>query len=413
MSGNEELLGLANNAAEHEFATAALEFLTARAKPRADVSVQWGVGEERLALFHETSGEKERAEADAARSWQRTRWEAGFGWLTGPPEYGGRGLPAAFDRLYRALEAAFDIVDMNPLRIGLSTVGPAILGYGTAEQIAEYCVGIQSGDLVACQLFSEPDAGSDLAGVRTRGVRRGDGWHLDGQKVWTSNAQFADFGLALVRTNPDAAKHRGLTMLIVPMDAPGLDVRPLRQMTGGASFCEVFLTDVVVPDRLRVGDEGRGWQVTTHTLAAERRATGDRQHDTNARAVQLLWLLATRLGRQDDPVIRDRWARLHSQVVAARSQQQRVQEMPEEQLSGSERAIDKLLLVNNLRAIGELAHELAGPAFVADTGEWGTFGWNRWLMGALGYRIAGGTDEVLRGMLAERVLGLPREPRPA
>ena len=410
-SSDAALVELASDDQEREFAASALAFLSARTSRRGAVSARWGVGEEGLALFHESEGEQERAEADVARAWQRQRWDAGFGWITGPERFGGRRLPASYERLYREVESAFEFPDMNPIRIGLSTVGHAILGFGTDEQIAEYGVGIQRGDLIACQLFSEPEAGSDLANVRTRGVRSGDSWHLDGQKVWTSNGTFADFGLALVRTDPAAPKHRGLTMFLVPMDTPGVEVRPLRQLTGGTSFCEVFLTDVVIDDRLRVGAEGEGWTVATTTLSAERRSTGDRNHETNARALQLLWQLAVRTGRDTDPLVRDAWARATIKVRAARFQQMRMQEVPDAELTGVERAIDKLFLVLSLRSIGELAAELLGPAFVADTGEWGSYGWNRWLMGALGYRIAGGTDEVLRGMIAERLLGLPRDPR--
>jgi alkylation response protein AidB-like acyl-CoA dehydrogenase len=411
MALDESLLAMATDDDERAFAAKALDFLANHATRRTEESVQWGVGEEKLALFHETSGEQERAEADAARKWQRTRWNAGFGWITGPREHGGRGLRATYDRLYHILESAFDVPDMSPLRIGLGTVEAAILAHGTREQIAEFAVGIRRGEMIACQLFSEPEAGSDLAGVRTRGTRHGHNWQLDGQKVWTSNAQFADIGLALVRTDPQAPKHRGLTMFIVPMSTPGVEIRPLRQMTGGSSFCEVFLTGVTVDDRYRIGAAGSGWKVATDTLAAERRASGDRSHEVTARAVQLLWMLAQRCGRDRDPLIRDAWARTYAQVRSARFQQLRMQARPENQLTGAERALDKMLLVANLRRIGDLALELLGPSIAADSGEWGTFSWNRWLMGALGYRIAGGTDEVLRNMVAERVLGLPREPR--
>jgi acyl-CoA dehydrogenase len=413
-TGNSEddLISLAVDDGEREFATEAARFLAASAPRRsAEQAVEWGVGEERLALFHETSGEEERAEADAARRWQRAKWDAGFGWITGPAEYGGRGLGDSYERLFRLLEGEFDVADMSPLRIGLGTVGAALLAHGTPEQKTEFAVPIRRGDMVACQLFSEPQAGSDLAGVRTKGTREGDAWRIEGQKVWTSNAQFADIGLALVRTDPQAPKHRGLTMFIVPMNTPGVEVRPLRQMTGGASFCEVFLTDVVLPDRYRLGEAGAGWKVALDTLSAERRSTGDRSHELTARAVQLLWLLAERSGRNTDPLVRDTWARLYGQIQTARAYQARMQETPEEHLTGAERSLDKLMLVSTLRRAGELARELLGPAFVADTGEWGTFAWNRWLMGALGYRIAGGTDEVLRNMVAERVLGLPRDPR--
>jgi len=410
-SDDGDLLGLAGSGAEREFAARAVAFLRARVPRRVEQQGAWGVGPENLALFHETSGAEERGECEAARAWQRERWAAGFGWLTGPVAHGGGGLPAGHDRLYRLLEAGFELPDMNPLRIGLGTVGPAITAFGTPEQVDRFAVGLYRGDLVACQLFSEPEAGSDLAGVRTRAVRDGDDWVLTGQKVWTSNATFADLGLALVRTDPDAPKHRGLTMFVVPMDAPGVEVRPLRQLTGGASFTEVFLSGVRIPDGHRIGEPGSGWRVATGALAGERRAVGDRSHEQNARALELLRTMAERSGRLDDPLVREEWAKLYSRLRIARFQQQRMQAVPEGALTGAERAVDKLLLTTNLRLIGELAAELAGAAFAADTGAWGSFGWNRWMMGALGYRIAGGTEEILKTMLAERVLSLPREPR--
>ncbi|MFC4948282.1 acyl-CoA dehydrogenase family protein [Pseudonocardia sp. GCM10023141] len=401
-----DLLALAAGDDERAFAVKVLEFLDGHAPRRVTAEAAWGSGPENLALFHETSDVEERREADAARDWQRLRWAAGFGWITGPPEFGGAGLPVGHDRLYRLLEAAFAVPDLNPIRIGVGTVGPAIVTFGTPEQVRTYAAGLQRGDLIACQLFSEPDAGSDLAGVRTRAVRDGDGWVVTGQKVWTSNATFADVGLALVRTDPDAPKHRGLTMFLVPMDAPGITVRPLRQLTGGASFTEVFLDGVRLPDELRLGDSGSGWRVATTALAGERKAVGDRSHEMTARALNLLRTLV-----DEDPLAREDWVRLYSRLRIARFQQQRLQNQGASALGGAERAVDKLLLTTNMRLIGELAQELLGPAFAADTGEWGTFGWNRWMMGALGYRIAGGTEEILKTMLAERVLLLPKEPR--
>jgi acyl-CoA dehydrogenase len=419
MDRHPDLLALAVNDAERAFVASAVEFVSAHAGRREPPSTAWGRGPEGLALFHETTDAQERAEADAARAWQRKRWDAGFGWITGPPAHGGAGLPASMDRLYRTVEAAFDTPDMSPLRIGLGTVSPAVVGNGTDEQVAAYAAPLHRGETVACQLFSEPEAGSDLAGVRTRGVfSEGSGtgagghWTIDGQKVWTSNATFADLGLALVRTDPEAPKHRGLTMFLVPMGTPGIEVRPLRQMTGGASFTEVFLSGVVLDDRLRLGARGGGWKVATAALAGERKAVGDRSHDANSRALTLLRTLATRTGQAGDPQVREDWARLYSRLRVARFQQQRMQQLPEASLTGAERAMDKLLLATNQKLLGELAAELLGPAFTADTREWGTFNWNRWLMGSLGYRIAGGTEEILKTMLAERVLALPREPRP-
>ncbi len=390
-----------------EFTASALAFLESAAKRRPPAAVEWGAGAEGLALFHETSGAEELAEVSAARAWQRTRWDAGFGWLTGPVEHGGRGLPASFERRYRELEARFVVPDMGPLRIGLGWVSPTVVRYGTAAQVATHAAGLQRGDVVACALLSEPDAGSDLASVRTRGVRDGASWRLTGQKIWTSNGRFADLGLALVRTDPEARKHAGLTAFLVPMRQSGVDVRPIRQLTGGSSFCEVFLDGAAVPDTMRLGDQGAGWRVATAALANERRDASDRSHELLARAQRLLAMLAERTGRADDPLVADALARLHVRLRVARLHQLRTQ--ADTSLARSSGAIDKLLVAANLREAGELAAELLGPAFVADTGAWGTFGWTKWMLGALGYRIAGGTEEVLKTMLAERVLGLPRE----
>ena len=406
-----ELLSMADGEDQRGFATEATDFLASHLELRAPSAEGWGLGDERLTLFHETSDAQERAEADAARNWQRTRWEAGFGWIAGPKEHGGRGLPPEYESLYRRIESAFDVPDTSPLRIGIGTVGPAILGNGTAEQVERYVVPIYRGDTVACQLFSEPAAGSDLAGVRTRGIAVEGGWQITGQKVWTSNAQFADIGLALVRTDPNAPKHSGLTMFVVDMSARGIDVRPLRQMTGGASFTEVFLDSVEVPDGAVVGAVGGGWSVATRALAGERKAVGDRTHEVTDRAIALLRELARRTGRDGDPIVRQEWARVYARLRIARFQQQRVQAIPESELTGVERAVDKLLVSSNLRALGDLAATILGQDLVVDTGQWGTFGWTKWIMGAFGYRIAGGTEEILKTMLAERGLMLPRESR--
>jgi alkylation response protein AidB-like acyl-CoA dehydrogenase len=397
-------------ATELDFSQETLAFLTAHAPRRQPEELVWGEGDENLALFHETTGEEEAREVAEAKAWQRTKWENGFGWLTGPEAFGGRGLSSEHDRLYRAIEAEYAVPDVSPLRVGLSTVSPALVKNGTVDQIAEFAAGIQRGDVVACQLFSEPDAGSDLANVKTRGRQDGDQWWITGQKVWTSNAQFADVGLALVRTDPDAPKHKGLTAFLVPMHAPGVDARPLRQLTGGASFTEVFLDDVAVEDSRRVGEVGGGWAVAVSALTAERGSTGDRSHGMTARAVSLLRALARRDGCSADPIVRQTLADLEIRLRVARYHQQRMQTVPPEALRGPERALDKLMLSANLERIGEVAASLLGPRITADTGTWGTYAWGSWVLGAPGYRLGGGTDEVLKTMVGERLLGLPKEP---
>jgi alkylation response protein AidB-like acyl-CoA dehydrogenase len=395
---------------EATFEKEAREFLERAVPRRAPEELAWGEGSDSVAIFHETTAEEEAAEVAAARAWQRRRFEAGFGWITGPPEYGGRGLTLAYERLYRAVEAEFAVADMSPLRIGIGTVAPAVMAHGTEEQKREIAVGVYRGDVLACQLFSEPEAGSDLAGVRTRAVRDGASWVVDGQKVWTSNAHLADVGLCLARTDPSTAKHKGLTMFVVPMSTAGVEIRPLRQMTGGASFTEVFLDGVVLPDRLRVGGEGDGWRVTVSALTAERGSVGHRSHAMTGRALAFLRALAARQGQDADPVVRQRLGDLEVRLRVARYHQLRMLALPPERLIGPEGAMDKLMVSANLTRLGEAAAALLGPRLSADTGEWGTFAWAAHVLGAPGMRLGGGTDEVLKTMLAERLLGLPREP---
>ena len=395
---------------EGTFADEVVAFLDSVAVRRGPESISWGSGSDSVAIFHETTADEEAAEVAAARDWQAGRFKAGLGWLTGPPDYGGRGLPISYDRLYRALEARYDVPDPGPLRIGIGTVAPAVMAHGTEEQRREVAVGIHRGEVLACQLFSEPEAGSDLAGVRTRAQRDGDEWVLDGQKVWTSNAHLADVGLCLARSDPDAAKHRSLTMFLVPMNTAGIEIRPLRQMTGGASFNEVFLDGVRVSDGCRVGAAGEGWGVTVSALTAERGAVGHRSHSQTARALGLLRAWVQRSGQSGDPLLRQQLADLEVRLRIARYHQQRMQAVPPEQLVGPEGAIDKLMVSANLTRLGEAAGALLGPRLITDTGEWGTFAWAALLLGAPGMRLGGGTDEVLKTVLAERLLGLPREP---
>jgi len=392
------------------FACETERFLASHVPRRQPEVVEWGEGNENLALFHETTGDEEACEVAEAKDWQGTKWKNGFGWLTGPERFGGRGLSAEHDRPYRAIEAEFAVPDVGPLRVGLSTVSPSLVVNGSDDQIREFALPIQQGSIVACQLFSEPDAGSDLANVKTRGTKDGDCWRITGQKVWTSNAQFADVGLALVRTDPDAPKHRGLTAFLVDMHERGVEVRPLRQLTGGASFTEVFLDDAVVDESRRVGDVGGGWRVAVSTLAAERTSTGDRSHGMTARALGLLRTLARRERRSSDPIVRQTLADLEIRLRVARYHQQRMQAVPAEKWRGPERVLDKLMLSDNLERIGRAAGDLLGPRLTADDGEWGTYAWRSWVLGAPGYRLGGGTDEVLKTMVAERLLGLPKEP---
>jgi acyl-CoA dehydrogenase len=266
---------------------------------------------------------------------------------------------------------------------------------------------------VACQLFSEPGAGSDLAGLQTRAERDGDEWIVNGQKVWTSGAQYSDIGEIICRTDPDKPKHKGLTGFVVDMHAPGVEVRPLRQMTGGASFNEVFFTDVRVPDDHRLGDVNEGWTVALTTLMNERASIGAGSAGGGlgiASSTRLIEMLR-HFGLDQDPVYRQELMKLHVAFSVAKYNNQRAMDkIKSGQLPGPEMSIAKLSLTQNMWQTAQFVSRVLGARITADTGEWGTFSWEQFLLGVPGMRIAGGSDEVMRNIVAERVLGLPKDP---
>jgi acyl-CoA dehydrogenase len=265
---------------------------------------------------------------------------------------------------------------------------------------------------VGCQLFSEPGAGSDLAGLQTKADRDGDEWIVTGQKVWTSGAQYSDIGEVICRTDPDQPKHKGLTGFIVDMHAPGVEVRPLRQMTGGASFNEVFFNEVRVPDDHRLGDVNQGWSVALTTLMNERSSIGAGGGGGGGIAnVTRLAAMLHHFGLSDSAVHRDRLVDVYVRYQVAKLNNQRaLDKIKAGQLPGPEMSIAKMALTDNMRRTSELVASILGPRMVADTGEWGTYAWGRYLCGVPGMRIAGGSDEVLRNIVGERVLGLPKDP---
>ena len=390
-----------------EFRADARAWLATVARPRpADEG--WGTGDDSVAVFENWSAQAEREHTERIREWERIRFEHGWGALGWAPEYGGRGLPAYYEQLYRAEEAAFDVPRRTEIfPVTQQLVAPAVRIWGTPEQRARWIVPMLRTDLLACQLFSETEAGSDLASVRTRAVRDGDHWILNGHKVWTSGAGVASWGVAVCRTDPEVRKHAGITVFLVPMDAPGVSVRPIRQMTGGASFNEVYLDDVVVPDTDRLGPVGEGWRVTLTVLAAERLDSGSLGLANADRALALARhlprpLTGGEVERAADLFVRSLVQRLIGLRVTAALVAGRE--------PGAEASVGKLYATETMRRTSDLVVRLLGPRVVADTGEWGTFAWTEHLLGAPGYRIAGGTDEIQRNILAERVLGLPREP---
>jgi alkylation response protein AidB-like acyl-CoA dehydrogenase len=267
------------------------------------------------------------------------------------------------------------------------------------------------GDIVGCQLFSEPVAGSDLAGVQTKAARDGDEWLVTGQKVWTSGAQYSDIGEIICRTDPDAPKHKGLTGFVVDMHAPGVEVRPLRQMTGGASFNEVFFTEVRVPDDHRLGDVNEGWTVALTTLMNERASIGGGGAGIGAIGTPRLMELLRQTGKDTDPVLRQKLADVYINAQVARFTNLRAMaKIKAGGLPGPEMSIAKLSLTNNLTRITNLVSLALGTKLIANSGEWGTYAWSELVLGLPGMRVAGGTDEIMRNIVSERVLGLPKEP---
>ena len=365
-----------------------------------------------LSVFRNVSDAEETRLLEAVRVYRRARYDAGYGTLTLPVEQGGAGLPASYAIAYAQEESRFAVPQSSEL-ISVSTglVGPAVAMFGTSQQRENYAQPFLRTDLLACQLFSEPGAGSDLAALACRAVRDGDEWVLDGQKVWTSGARYAEYGLLLARTDPDLPKHKGITAFLIAMDTPGLDVRPIRQMSGGSSFNEVFLSGARVSDGLRVGEVGQGWKVATTTLSFERTASGSGTRRKGGTFADVLGL-ARSLGRTTDPVVRQSLADLYIRSVLKAATTERVARAAAAGASpGPGASIGKLLASDLLVRTGDVAAELLGARVTADAGEPDQFAWTQHLLGAPGYRLAGGTDQIQRNVIAERVLGLPPEPR--
>ena len=395
------------------FADEARAFLDAHAARRTSGrEFEWGTGSDYVGFFGDPDAD-EAGDVAAARAWQRVRHENDFGWITGPKRYGGRELSSLHDFTYDLVEAEFDTPDTGTLSvIGLGMVGPTILAHGSDYLRDTYLPAMYRGDSIACQLFSEPAAGSDLAAVTTRAVRDGDEWVVNGQKVWTSVAHHAQIGELLCRTDPDAPKHRGITAFVLDMTLPGVTIRPLRQMTGGAEFNEVFLDNVRIPDSHRLGEVNGGWKVAVTTLMNERGTVAADSGGVAAEAIQpeRLHALMEHLGVAEDPVVRQDLAALATDVLAARALTQRAtRRMQAGMAPGPEGSIAKLCFAANLSRGAHFATDLLGHLATADSGEWGTFNWNQLLLAAPALRILGGTEEIMKNIIAERVLGLPKE----
>ncbi len=350
-----------------------------------------------------------------ARAWQARKAEAGWAGITWPREYGGRGGTVLEQVIWNQEESHYR-VPPDIFAIGIGIAGPVLMVHGTPEQKARYLWPLLAGEEIWCQLFSEPGAGSDLAGVRTRAECRGDEWVVNGQKLWVSGAHYSRFGTLLCRTDPDVPKHQGLTYFILDLQSPGVEIRPLRQITGGAHFSEVFLTDVRIPDVNRVGAVGDGWRVAVTTLMFERLAAIGSLGMVGMLGFSDLAALAEATvvrGRRaiDDPWVRQRLASFYVRSEAMRFTSYRVlTELSRGGVPGPEGSVGKLIRPRLAQEMGALALELLG-AMGALTGDEVAAGWQEVFFAGTGLRIAGGTDEIQRNIIGERLLGLPPEPR--
>ncbi|MGW5353436.1 acyl-CoA dehydrogenase family protein [Streptomyces sp. NPDC004031] len=380
----------------------------------------------------EADGVRERAralltahppESTPAAEFLRARFDAGLAWVHFPAGLGGLGAPRGLQRAADEVLAAAGAPGNDPRRIGigLGMAAPTILAYGTPEQQARFLRPLWTGEEVWCQLFSEPGAGSDLAGLRTRAVRDGDDWVVDGQKVWTSSAHTARWAILIARTDPEVPKHRGITYFVCDMTDPGVEVRPLRQITGEAEFNEVFLTGVRIPDAHRLGAVGDGWRVAQATLMNERVAIGGGssvpRESGMAGPVAATWREHPELRT---PELHDRLLRLWVEAEVARLTAERVRQQMAAGTPGPEGSGLKLSMARLNQQLSGLELELLGEQGLR-YGDWtmvrpasvdfyGRDAGYRYLR-AKGNSIEGGTSEILRNIVAERVLGLPSEPR--
>jgi alkylation response protein AidB-like acyl-CoA dehydrogenase len=399
-----------------DFAADAEAWLDANAirKPDAAVGGQaWGEGHFDVSVFHAMTYDEERAHLDGLIDWVQRKAEAGYHAIDWPVEYGGLGLSRKHARAFGRLERQFVTPGRHEtLSVTRGLIAPTVNVFGTAEQKVQLLPILLRTDGLCCQLFSEPGAGSDLAGLACRAVRDGDEWVVNGQKVWSSGAQFSQWGELIARTDPDAVKHEGLTAFMVPMDLDGVEVRPIHQMSGGSSFCEVFFNDVRVPDDLRLGGEGDGWKVALTTLGFERdHSEGDGGGSASGGTWRQLLGTAQAMGVVDQPVIRDELMQVYIHGRVESLVNRRSADLARSGTPGPEGSLGKLLWTEGMRMMSDVVSHVLGAKLVADTGEWGTFEWGEHLLGAPGYRIAGGSDEIQRNIIGERVLGLPREPK--
>ena len=367
---------------------------------------------ERNAAAHRMEGHRD--DLAGAKAWQRRKAEAGYAQITWPKEWGGAGGTPIQSVIFGQEEAKVDIATRQ-FAIGLGMCVPTVMQYGDDATRARVVGPALRGEEIWSQLFSEPAGGSDVAAIRTRAVRDGDDWVVDGQKVWTSGAHYSDFGILLVRTNPDLPKHKGLTMFWLDLKSPGVEIRPIHQMSGGSNFNEVWFTDVRIPDAQRLGPVDGGWSVALFTLMNERLAIGGGQGVGPAELLELARTLPAVDGQLlADTAFRQRFADWYVAAEGLKNTRLRtITALSRGETPGPESAIGKIIAANQMQELGNAAVEAEDQFGIIVDDEVAPMraAFQQLVMNAPGYRIAGGTDEILKNIIAERVLGLPGEIR--
>ena len=349
---------------------------------------------------------------EAAAEWQKKKYDAGWAMIHWPKEFGGIGA-SPIERIIWAQEESKFNVPKGVYEIGLGMAGPVMMEYATDEQKERYLPPMAEGKEIWCQLFSEPSAGSDVAGLRSKAVQDGENWIVNGQKVWTSGAHFSDFGILVVRHDPSLEKHKGLTFFFVDMKSPGIEVKPIKQLTGGSSFNEVYFNDVVIPDSQRLGEIGDGWKVAITTLMNERLAVGDADGVDANEAFELA-KKHDKDGEQliENNAVRESIADWYCEASGLKNTKLRTMSaLSRGDTPGPEASITKIVSANKLQAIGNFGMDSSDMSGMLMDEKSDFIKFQMAWMGAAGLRIAGGTDEILKNIIAERVLGLPQEAR--
>ncbi len=353
---------------------------------------------------------RERAKMlEKAKAWQATKAKAGYAKITWPKELGGYGGTAMQQVIWNQEEGKFD-APTGPFAIGLGMCIPTVIAFASEENKKRYVQKAVLGEEIWCQLFSEPSAGSDVAGLKTRAVKDGDEWVINGQKVWTSGAHYSDYGIVLTRTDPKVPKHKGLTMFIINMKQPGVEVRPIHQASGGREFNEVYFTDVRIPDADRLGEVGAGWKVALVTLMNERLAVGGSPGPDWAEIMDY----ARQAGTLSDAAFRAKLADWYVAAQGYKLTKFRTQTaLSRGETPGPENSIGKIITANHLQDICNSAIEMQDHYGIINDPDVAPADaiFQQSFMWAPGLRIAGGTDEILKNIIAERVLGLPQDVR--